>query len=597
MNAHNDVNALLNSAVQWRDEDPDPVTREALTSLISRAGSESPARAELADCFAGTLGFGTAGLRGALGPGPNRMNRVVVMQAASALGAFLREIAEETTPGLVVVGYDARHNSAQFAHDTCAVLTGVGIPVAVLPHHCPTPMLAFAVQHLAAAAGVMVTASHNPAHDNGYKVYLGPGCGLDYLGSQIVPPADIRIAALMQQVRSVADLPLGDEWVTLDDEIAQAYVARAAHTVSGSTERSLRIVHTAMHGVGAQPFRAAADIAGFTDITEVAQQALPNPDFPTVAFPNPEEVRALDLAFAQAAALDADVIIAHDPDADRCAVALPVPVEHRMLPESGAAQDANHAEVTAVAPKSANHWERLSGDDVGLLLGWWRLEQHRLGTKPLPRDARFGSSIVSGSLLERLCKCRGIPHVRTLTGFKWLARIPNFAYGYEEALGYCVDPDAVHDKDGISAALVLMECLAFLKSEHRTAQDIIHELRDELGGGVTHNISVNIGTASAAPKIIRALLDHPPSHIAGYRVIGTDDMNSGIDGLPPTSGIRWRLSDKPETPWRIIIRPSGTEPKVKCYVEVSTATQAERVAKECATIIANAEGQMMSVAR
>ena len=587
MTAELDITNLLNSAAQWRDADPDPATREVLSSLIERATSDPAAMTELFDCFAGTLGFGTAGLRGALGPGPNRMNRVVVMRAASALGAFLREVEETTAAGLVVVGYDARHNSAQFAHDTCAVLTGVGIPVAAFPHHCPTPMLAFAVQHLAAAAGVMVTASHNPARDNGYKVYLGPGSGLDYTGSQIVSPVDLRIAELMQTVGSVADLALGDDWVTLDDEIAHAYVTRAARTVSGSAERSLRVVHTAMHGVGAEPFRAAAALAGFTDIADVAQQALPNPDFPTVAFPNPEEPGALDLAFAHAAALNVDVIIAHDPDADRCAVALPVRVEHVTHADSGVEHKAHSAQASGIT--STQGWERLSGDDVGLLLGWWRLEQNRLATKPLPSGAVFGSSIVSGSLLQRLCTRRGVPHVRTLTGFKWLARIPNFAYGYEEALGYCVDPEAVHDKDGISAALVLMECLAHLKSERRTAHDIINELRDELGGGATHNISVNISTATAASGIMQTLLHHPPSHVAGCTVIGADDMNEGIDGLPPTSGVRWRLSDNSETPWRIIIRPSGTEPKIKCYVEVATAAQAESVAKACTTIISAAE--------
>ena len=564
------LSGLLERASRWRDDDPDPVTRAALTELVSRAPHDPHAAAELADCFTGSLGFGTAGLRAALGPGPNRMNSAVVMRAAAALAAFLHEVAEGDEPGLVVVGYDARHNSAQFARDTCAVLAGFGLPAAVMPHHCPTPVLAFAVQHLEAAAGVMVTASHNPAQDNGYKVYLGTGSGLDYRGSQIVPPVDARIAALMAEVGPVHEVARGEEWLTLDDSVLQAYIERAGSVLDPGGPRRLRIVHTAMHGVGGEAFRAVAARAGFTDIHEVPEQALPDPEFPTVTFPNPEEPGALDLAFAAAREVDADVIIAHDPDADRCAVALPVAVADARQTQPGL-------------------WQRLSGDDVGLLLGWWRIEQARTGARPLPPDAVFASSIVSGSLLQRLCEREGIAHERTLTGFKWLARIPNFAYGYEEALGYCVDPVAVRDKDGITASLAVMECLAHLKAEGTNALEVIARLRAELGGGVTHNESVTIRDAAAAAAILRRLLQQPPQALAGAAVVGADDLATGVDGLPPTTGVRWRLASQGPTPARVIIRPSGTEPKVKCYVEADTADQAAAIAQECARLITSSE--------
>jgi phosphomannomutase len=463
------------------------------------------------------------------------------------------------------------------------VLTGIGVPVTVFAQHCPTPVLAFAVQHLGAAAGVMVTASHNPARDNGYKVYLGPGSGLDYLGSQIVPPVDGRIATLMNAVGSVADLPLGDDWVTVDESVVLAYISRTAATVTNPPREQLTVVHTAMHGIGTLPFREAASLAGFTKIHEVTEQSAPDPDFPTVAFPNPEEPGAMDLAFAHAMAIHADVIIAHDPDADRCAVALP---EARACVE----RTSEHAKFAgANATQPAQQWQRLSGDDVGLLLGWWRLEQHRLGIRPLSDNAVFGSSVVSGSLLSRLCASRGVPHVRTLTGFKWLARVPNFAYGYEEALGYCVDPDAVHDKDGISASLAVLDCLTHLHTMGTTATELLAKLRDDLGGGVTHNISVTIGSPAAATAILRTCLQSPPHSIAGFSVIAVDDMNQGIDDLPPTSGVRWRLSASPQTPWRVIVRPSGTEPKVKCYAEAATAEDAESIAQACQQVIKDAE--------
>ncbi|NDB18760.1 MAG: phospho-sugar mutase, partial [Actinobacteria bacterium] len=412
----------------WIDDDPDPTTAATTLAMLAcvdddaaAASERHTAATELHDAFSSWLSFGTAGLRGPLGAGPNRMNSAMVMRAASALGEFLRAQHPGGSIGSLVVGFDARRKSAQFAADTCAVLSGQGIPVMVLPRPLPTPVLAYAVRALDAAAGVMVTASHNPAADNGYKVYLGARSGLPYEGSQLVPPADQQIAERFRAIPAVAGLPRGQEWVTLDDDIVSDYLQTCVATTHPSTARAIRVVHTAMHGVGAECFLAAAAAAGFHDVHSVPAQAQPDPDFPTVEFPNPEEPGALDLAYAHAQQVGADLVIAHDPDADRCAVAV-----------------CDHGQ-----------WRRVSGDDIGLLLGWWRIEQHTRGWRALPDNAAFASSIVSGSALSLLCARHGIRHVRTLTGFKWLAQVPNLAYGYEEALGYCVDPDNVRDKDGI----------------------------------------------------------------------------------------------------------------------------------------------------
>lgn len=579
---------LLAAAQAWADDDPDAHTAAQLRELIRLFPQDDRARAELISCFATQLGFGTAGLRAALGPGPNRMNSAVVMRAAAALGKFLFDLCEGDQVGLVVVGYDARHNSAQFARDTCEVLSGAGVPVAVMPEHCPTPVLAFAVAHLAAAAGVMVTASHNPAADNGYKVYLGPGSGLDYRGSQIVPPVDARIAQLISAIDCVRELPRGDEWLTLNESVTNAYREHTVAVVTSSGPRDLCIVHTAMHGVGTSMFRSTTEAVGFLDVHEVAEQALPNPDFPTVAFPNPEEPGALDLAFAYAQSLAADVVIAHDPDADRCAVALPVapPVDSAVSQATMALTNTEQRNrEKAPAPDNCVTWKRLSGDDVGLLLGWWRIAQARTGTRPLPEDAVFASSIVSGSLLERLCQREGITHERTLTGFKWLARISNLTYGYEEALGYCVNPESVRDKDGISASLSVLECIAHLKQQGVTAWALLAQLRDELGGAVTHNEAFATRDAATASAIMTELTSAPPTHLAGIAIVGVDDLATGVDGLPPTTGLRWRLASSDDAPSRVIIRPSGTEAKLKCYVEAATEERAHAVAADCGRLI------------
>lgn len=531
---------------QWLADDPDPTTSAATQALLTGIEdsttdqqSRATAVAELTNAFGSWLAFGTAGLRGPLGPGPNRMNSAIVMRAAAALGDYLYEQAAGHSVGAVVVGYDARHGSAQFARDTCAVLSGAGVPVMVLPRALPTPVLAFALRRLDAAAAVMVTASHNPARDNGYKVYLGARSGLPYAGSQLVPPADTHIAARFQAITSVRQLPLGDEWVTLDDDIISDYLDSCVAVTHPAGPRDIRVVHTAMHGVGSQCFRDAAAAAGFADVHSVIEQAEPHPDFPTVAFPNPEEPGAFDLACAQATRINADIVIAHDPDADRCAVA----VFHEKT------------------------CRQLSGDDIGLLLGWWRLEQHDLGWRRLPTDAVFATSIVSGSALSRLCESHGVQHTRTLTGFKWLAQVRHLAYGYEEALGYCVDPDSVRDKDGISAALSVMECAAYLKNRGATLWQQVDALRRELRAPVTGQVVIDALDPVALSTRLDQLLRTPPATLGSVVVSGVDDLSCGLNELgyqlPPTAGLRLRLADG----GRVIIRPSGTEPKVKAYVE------------------------------
>ena len=517
------------AAAAWLETDPDPQTRRELEALIAHAkvGDEA-AQQELADAFTGTLQFGTAGLRGPLGPGPNRMNRVVVTRAAAGLARYLNKLH----PGgsAVVIGYDARHNSDVFARDTASVLTGAGIRAMVLPQPLPTPVLAFAIRHLGCAAGVMVTASHNPPRDNGYKVYLDAG-------SQIVPPADTEISALIAEVTALGDiaqLPQGDDWVTLGEDLLDAYVARTASLVAPTAHRDIKVVYTAMHGVGGVVVDRVMQAAGFSQPVPVTEQFTPNPDFPTVAFPNPEDPGALDLALATAQASAADIVIANDPDADRCAVAVPAQTE-----------------------SSNDGWRKLQGDEVGALLAWWMI--HR-GTAP----GVFASSIVSCSLLKEIAESAGHDYQQTLTGFKWIARIPNLRFGYEEALGYCVDPDAVKDKDGVSAALLIAEMAAQLKSEGRTVQDVLDELALAHGLYVTEQVSIRVDDLLTISKIMQRLRSQTPTSVGGFPVTSFADLEQGVDGLPPTDGLRFEL----DSGSRIIVRPSGTEPKIKCYLQV-----------------------------
>ncbi|MFE5403400.1 phospho-sugar mutase [Streptomyces sp. NPDC056580] len=510
---------LIAKAKAWLAEDPDPQTREELAGLID--AGDVPA---LTDRFSGTLQFGTAGLRGELGAGPMRMNRAVVIRAAAGLAAYLKKSG---TPhggdgaGLVVIGYDARHKSADFARDTAAVMTGAGLRAAVLPRPLPTPVLAFAIRHLGAVAGVEVTASHNPPRDNGYKVYLGDG-------SQIVPPADAEIAAEIDAIASLHDVPRPESgWRTLDDAVLDAYLARTDAVLAAGSPRTARTVYTAMHGVGRDVLLAAFARAGFPEPVLVAEQADPDPDFPTVAFPNPEEPGAMDLAFARARATDPDLVIANDPDADRCAVAV----------------------------RDGADWRMLRGDEVGSLLAAHLVERGVAGT--------FAESIVSSSLLGRIAGSAKLPYEETLTGFKWIARVDGLRYGYEEALGYCVDPEGVRDKDGITAALLITELASALKERGRTLLDLLDDLAVEHGLHATDQLSVRVEDLSVISDAMRRLRERPPTELAGLAITRAEDLTLGTDRLPPTDGLRYTLDGA-----RVIVRPSGTEPKLKCYLEV-----------------------------
>ncbi|MFD9332070.1 phospho-sugar mutase [Streptomyces sp. NPDC060065] len=505
---------LIARAKAWLAEDPDAETREELAKLIDAGDT-----AELTARFSGTLQFGTAGLRGELGAGPMRMNRAVVIRAAAGLAAYLKGKGE--TDGLVVIGYDARHKSADFARDTAAVMTGAGLRAAVLPYPLPTPVLAYAIRHLGAVAGVEVTASHNPPRDNGYKVYLGDG-------SQIVPPADAEIAAEIDAIRALADVPRPDSgWETLDDAVLDAYLARTDAVLAEGSPRTARTVYTAMHGVGKDTLLAAFARAGFPEPVLVAEQAEPDPDFPTVAFPNPEEPGAMDLAFAKAHETQPDLIIANDPDADRCAVAV----------------------------KDGDGWRMLRGDEVGALLAQHLVKRGARGT--------FAESIVSSSLLGRIAEKAGLPYEETLTGFKWIARVEGLRYGYEEALGYCVDPDGVRDKDGITAALLITELASELKSRNRTLLDFLDDVAVEYGLHATDQLSVRVEDLSLIANAMRRLREQPPTRLAGLAITKAEDLTKGTDRLPPTDGLRYTLEGA-----RVIVRPSGTEPKLKCYLEV-----------------------------
>ncbi|MFJ7270182.1 phospho-sugar mutase [Streptomyces sp. NPDC099050] len=529
---------LIARARAWLAEDPDPETADELARLIG-AGDTT----ELADRFSGMLQFGTAGLRGELGAGPMRMNRNVVIRAAAGLAAYLK--AQGHAGGLVVVGYDARYKSADFARDTAAVMTGAGLRAAVLPRPLPTPVLAYAIRHLGAVAGVEVTASHNPPRDNGYKVYLGDG-------SQIVSPADAEIAAQIDAIAALADVPRAENgWQDLGDEVLEAYLARTDAVLTPGSARGVRSVYTAMHGVGKDVVLAAFARAGFPAPVLVAEQAEPDPAFPTVAFPNPEEPGAMDLSFATAARVHPDIIIANDPDADRCAVAVP-------------------------DEASASGWRMLRGDEVGALLAAHLVRKGARGV--------FAESIVSSSLLGRIAEAAGVGYEETLTGFKWISRVEGLRYGYEEALGYCVDPEGVRDKDGVTAALLVAELASELKEQGRTLTDLLDDLAMEHGLHATDQLSVRVEDLSVIASAMAALRAEPPASLAGLRVTSAEDLNRGTATLPPTDGLRYYLEGDYKA--RVIVRPSGTEPKLKCYLEVVVP-----VAEASDLLAARARGQ------
>ncbi|MFN8193515.1 MAG: phospho-sugar mutase [Nocardioidaceae bacterium] len=528
-----DTTSLLDRARAWAAEDPDEQTRQELEAIVATvaAGGDT---ADLADRFDGTLEFGTAGLRGALGAGPNRMNRVVVLRAAAGLAAYLRDQGAAPRSS-VVIGYDARHNSDVFARDTAEVMTGAGFTALLLPRPLPTPLLAFAIRELGSVAGVMVTASHNPPQDNGYKVYLGDG-------SQIVPPADGEIAERIAAVGALADIPRGGAGKVLDEEIIDRYL----DTIAGLADdgpRDLSVVYTPMHGVGGTSAQQVLETAGFDAPHVVTEQEEPDPEFPTVAFPNPEEPGAMDLAMALARQTGADLVVANDPDADRCAAAVP----------------------------GRDGWRMLRGDEVGVLLASHLLAKGREGV--------YATSIVSSSLLGKMAAAAGQPYAETLTGFKWIGRVDGLAFGYEEALGYCCDPEHVKDKDGVSALLLICELAAEAKAAGRTLEDLLDDLARTHGLHATDQLSLRVSDLSLIAKAMDTLRSTPPTSLAGLDVLRVDDLAAGSATLPPTDGLRFTLAEGA----RVVARPSGTEPKLKCYLEVVVPVDGDDVEAARAT--------------
>lgn len=565
------------AARAWMAQDPDAVTRDELSALLTRVeGGDAEAAEDLADRFRTRLAFGTAGLRGALGAGPNRMNRVLVAQAAAGFAAFLGERAGSTTP-TVVVGYDGRRNSDVFARDSAEIFAGAGLNAVLLPRMLPTPVLAFAVRHLVADAGVMVTASHNPPDDNGYKVYLG---GADD-GAQIVSPADADIAAHIQRIAdagNVSVLPRSVGYANAPESLVDAYVAAtAAIAPAPAGARGLRWAYTAMHGVGWETFSRVLSDAGYPAPTLVEAQIEPDGRFPTVAFPNPEEPGAMDLAFETARTSGAELVIANDPDADRLAVAIP---------------DAD----------AEGGWRRLSGNEIGLLLGWRAAREaaaardgsaddgsaddgaaghdasdgssHGAPGADAGSPASLACSLVSSPGLQAVAEHYGLAFHSTLTGFKWISRAPGIVFGFEEALGYLVNPRTVRDKDGISAAVAMLGMAAEARGQGRTVADLLQEFRDTFGAFASDQISIRVSDVGEIAGIMASLRAHPPTTVGGVAVARIDDLLTGVDDLPPGDVLRLWLDGGS----RLIVRPSGTEPKLKLYLDVrgSSAKKARR---------------------
>ncbi len=512
---------LIREVNEWILDDPDPTTAQLLRDLLESKNYE-----QLKKYFSGFLQFGTAGLRGPIGPGPSCMNRAVVGRTAAGLAQFMRE----RNLNSIVIGRDARYGSEDFTRETAEIMSGAGMKVFVLPRPLPTPVLAFSINELGVDVGVMVTASHNPPHDNGYKVYLsGKVDGIEYRASQIISPTDALISQEISRISSLTSQPRQSEWETLDDAIVDEYVRRTSLLVCNPGQ--LKIVYTAMHGVGTETIMRVFKAAGFPPPILVRAQAEPDPDFPTVAFPNPEEPGAIDLAVETALTYDADLVIANDPDADRCAAAVKDP---------------------------ARGWRMLRGDELGALLGEYIARKSTGGI--------LANSIVSSSILSKIAAHHSMQFRQTLTGFKWLAQIKGLTFGYEEALGYAVDSHSVNDKDGISAAIVLAQLATDLATEGKTLLDLLDEIWLLHGFHGTEQISVRVEDLGRVAALLNGLRTNPPSQIAGKRVHSIDDLNSPKDDLPPTDGLRLWL----EGDIRVIIRPSGTEAKVKCYVEVIT---------------------------
>ena len=537
---------LRRTVLTWIAEDPDAATQATLTELLalSDAGDQA-ATEEIRSAFAGPLTFGTAGLRAALGPGPGRMNRVVVSQAAAGFAAWLAGQGQQG--GKVLIGYDARYNSDVFARDTAEIFAGAGFEALLTDHNVPTPVVAFGIRHLGCVAGIVVTASHNPPNDNGYKVYLGDG-------SQIVPPTDAEIAALIAEAaaRPLAELPRSEAWQPVGQELVDAYVEVAASLVPAEAPRQVDWVYTAMHGVGARVVEQAVDAAGFTPALPVPQQHDPDPAFPTVAFPNPEEPGAIDLALELAEQTDVDLVIANDPDADRCAIAAPFP---------------------------GTGWRMLTGDELGSLLGDDALRRGVEGT--------YANSVVSSTLLGTVARAAGRPHTTTLTGFKWIGRVPELAFGYEEAIGYCCDSHHVPDKDGITACLTILRLAADLKAQGSTIAERLDEIARTHGVHATSQLSVRVADLQLIADAMARLRANPPATLLGEPVSVTD-LLVGVGHLPATDAVELTGARV-----HVVARPSGTEPKLKCYLEARV--DAERSAADLRSARAEAAAMLTTL--
>jgi len=530
------IDAALTAEVEdWIALDPDPATAALLRTWLDNENES-----ELRKSFNGFLQFGTAGLRGPVGPGPSCMNRAVVGRTAAGLASYMKKRGLTS----VIIGRDARHGSEEFSQESLEILSGAGLTVFILPRPLPTPVLAYAVNKLKIDCGIMVTASHNPREDNGYKVYLGGTVdGVVYRGSQIIAPADTEIAAEIAAITSAQ--PRGTSWTVLNDTVVNDYANSVAALVTKAED--VKVVYSAMHGVGTEMIQWTFHKAGFSQPILVDLQAKPDPDFPTVKFPNPEEPGAIDLSLETARAHGADIVVANDPDADRCAAATLDPVLG---------------------------WRMLRGDEVGAILGYYiatRLSERTQGRS-------FGNSIVSSTLLAKISAHFGIEFHEVLTGFKWLAKIENLTYGYEEALGYSVDPLSVNDKDGISAALMLAKIAGELKAENVSLIEYLDEIWNTFGFHRTEQISIRVNDLAHVDSVLAQLRKSHPIAIAGFSVLTYEDLLVPTDGLPPTNALRLFLDGG----IRIIIRPSGTEAKLKCYIEVvrPTGSQSDKTIAE-----------------
>ncbi|WP_373767487.1 phospho-sugar mutase [Glaesserella sp.] len=518
------METLFQTAQHWLNQDPDTETRAELEQLIQQAkAGVTKAQAELASRFDGRLQFGTAGLRGRLQAGSMGMNRVLVAQAAGGLAEFLKGYDKEPS---IVLGYDGRKNSDVFARDTAEIMAGAGIKTYLLPRKLPTPVLAYAIKYFDTTAGVMVTASHNPPEDNGYKVYLGKANG----GGQIVSPADQEIAACIDKVAqgNVKDLPRSQNYIVLDDEIVDAYIAKTA-SLAKEPQVDINYVYTAMHGVGYEVLSKTLAKAGLPQPSIVAEQVWPDGTFPTVNFPNPEEKGALDLAIKVAKERNAEFIIANDPDADRLAVAV---------------------------PDAQGNWKALHGNVIGCFLGWYLAKQyHAQGKKGV-----LACSLVSSPALAEIAKRYGFESEETLTGFKYIGKVNGLLFGFEEAIGFLVDPDKVRDKDGISAAIMFLDLVRSLKKQGKTLADYADDFTKEFGAYVSGQISIRVDDLSAIGKLMTVLRTNPPSEVGGFKVATfldhtKTDRQSDILVFILENGSR------------LIARPSGTEPKIKFYLD------------------------------